>query len=60
MTFMKFEFILDTNSNDVEYETEQSESRVRKILGFNRVYDYKYVETLADPPYGSPSNAQSE
>lgn len=63
MAYMKFEFVLKTNSDDVPYEEQRSEALVKRILGSYNVFEYHQVETLVDydPIFSSPDrNAESE
>ena len=56
MAYMKFEFILQVNSDDAKHEEERSEALVERILGRNNVITYRYVETLSSEEV---SNAKS-
>lgn len=56
--YMRFEFVLDTNSDDVDYETQRALSLAKRIYGQDKVYEWTYLETLPydyQPPLGFAS-----
>jgi hypothetical protein len=48
MATMTFQFDLDTNSDDVEYETTRAEGLVKRILGIPKVTNFVYVEPVPE------------
>ena len=49
MNYMEFTFVLNTNSDDGEYETEKAEGLVKRILGSTKVTSFELVQIM---PFG--------
>ena len=48
MHYMQFEFVLKTNSDDVDYETERANGLARRIYGTTNVTDFTLVQVLPE------------
>lgn len=45
MAYMEFQFVLKTNSDDEQYESERAKGLVERILGRDNVWEWNLVET---------------
>lgn len=48
MAYMRFEFILKTDSDDYDYETARANELVERILGWENVFHQKVTEILPE------------